>query len=153
MQANTSLLSLAALLMCTGLCGPARGAANPPETSLARVTFYSAEACRWGNASSTGIHLVEGLHVAVDPEVIPYGSSVKIPGLGVFTAVDTGTDVRLRTAAIKAADGRPEKARAIVVDVFVEKESTLHRIAGSFPHFVEITWDPPGHAILPDKTG
>ncbi len=40
--------------------------------------------------TSTGQKAVQGLSIAVDPQIIPYGTPVYIPGLGVRIADDTG---------------------------------------------------------------
>ena len=40
--------------------------------------------------TSTGQKAIQGLSIAVDPQVIPYGTPVYIPGLGVRIADDTG---------------------------------------------------------------
>ncbi len=42
------------------------------------------------DVTSTGQKAVQGLSIAVDPQVIPYGTPVYIPGLGVRIADDTG---------------------------------------------------------------
>lgn len=143
MKTKTYRRWLVSFLWLAVSCSLTMGSTDSTDSKLARITFYSAEACKWGNSSSTGVRLIEGQHVAVDPTVIPYGSTVTIPGLGLFTAVDTGTDVRLRTAARKAPGSNPGKDGAIVIDVFVDREATLHRIAKTFPHFVEVTWHAP----------
>jgi 3D (Asp-Asp-Asp) domain-containing protein len=45
------------------------------------------------NATASGIWPYEGV-VAVDPRVIPLGSTVTIDGMGTFLAADTGSLVR-----------------------------------------------------------
>jgi 3D (Asp-Asp-Asp) domain-containing protein len=55
----------------------------------------------WTNhhTSSLNTHLREGVSVAVDPDIIPYGSQVHIKDIGDFIAQDTGSDVVNRTAS------------------------------------------------------
>ena len=52
------------------------------------ATAYAA-----GGTTSTG-HAAEPGVIAVDPSVIPLGSRVYIPGLGTYTAADTGSAIR-----------------------------------------------------------
>lgn len=59
--------------------------------------------------SSTGRQLAEGISCAVDPSVIPYGSTVDIPGVGTRLAVDTGGAVKGKTAS---------GGRLPIIDVF-----------------------------------
>lgn len=132
------------------------GQAKPIDsgTRLARVTFYTSDGEPGGHYGSTGVRLEEGKHVAVDPSVIPYGSEVSIPGLGLYRAVDCGTAVTARTAARKAAGDDPQKASAIVIDVFCAKRETLQCMATTFPMYVEVVWrslDVP--ATRPDNEG
>jgi len=51
-----------------------------------RITGYTAT----GSRTASGTWPVAGRTVAVDPNLIPMGSTVYIQGLGVFTAEDTG---------------------------------------------------------------
>jgi 3D (Asp-Asp-Asp) domain-containing protein len=59
-------------------------------TGTARVTMYTCYELGGCNATRSGIWPYEGV-VAVDPSVIPLGSTVWIDGLGVFLAADTGS--------------------------------------------------------------
>ena len=70
---------------------------------------------------------------AVDPGVIPYGSTVVIPELGMnLKAVDTGSAVKSR----KAARGRGEPSTP-VVDIYFESKSDARKFANTKPYFVE----------------
>jgi 3D (Asp-Asp-Asp) domain-containing protein len=59
-------------------------------TGTARVTMYTCYELGGCNATRIGIWPYEGV-VAVDPRVIPLGSTVWIDGLGIFLAADTGS--------------------------------------------------------------
>lgn len=66
----------------------------------AKVTAYapyeSKGLCSDGNpnVTATGTTPTEGRTIAVDPDVIPYGSQVHIEGEGVFIAEDAGSAIR-----------------------------------------------------------
>jgi 3D (Asp-Asp-Asp) domain-containing protein len=59
----------------------------------ARVTMYTCVELGGCNATASGLWPEPGM-VAVDPRVIPLGSTVWIQGLGTFLAADTGSLVR-----------------------------------------------------------
>lgn len=65
---------------------------------LARITAYCpCESCcgKWADGlTSRGRNAWRTRGVAVDPKVIPYGSTVSIPGYGDFIADDTGGAMR-----------------------------------------------------------
>lgn len=44
--------------------------------------------------TATGTHAIEGVTIAVDPTVIPYGSMVDIEGIGTFVAEDCGGAIK-----------------------------------------------------------
>jgi 3D (Asp-Asp-Asp) domain-containing protein len=58
----------------------------------ARVTMYTCVELGGCNYTASGIWPYEGV-VAVDPRLIPLGSSVWLDGLGIFLAADTGSGV------------------------------------------------------------
>jgi 3D (Asp-Asp-Asp) domain-containing protein len=60
---------------------------------VARVTMYTCVELGGCNQTASGIWPYEGV-VAVDPRLIPLGSSVWVDGLGTFLAADTGSRVR-----------------------------------------------------------
>ena len=62
-----------------------------------KLTFYCP--CRscsegWGNKTSTGTYAKQGRTIAVDPSIIPYGSTVYIEGWGYYTAEDCGGGIK-----------------------------------------------------------
>jgi 3D (Asp-Asp-Asp) domain-containing protein len=131
-----------------GKCGWAtHGHSSQGKMKLASITSYWSRGCgtdRWTRRgqSSTGEPLRRGV-VAVDPRVIPYGSLVKIEGVRqTFLALDTGTAVCRRRAAIRSARTWEER-RAIVVDVFFPTEREGRAFDQSLPKFVKVTYFPP----------
>ena len=118
---------------------------------LARVTAYwSGEGDYYTrhHISSTGIHLHQG-HCAVDPSIIPYGSVVKIDGLGSYLAVDTGTAVVSRRAARESGHTRAQR-NALVIDLYFESRREGERFAANGPKFASITWSRPGSVVTND---
>lgn len=62
-----------------------------------RLTFYCpCVVCseQYGDNTSTGVKAVEGVTVAVDPKVIPYGTRLYIEGFGEFIAQDCGGAIK-----------------------------------------------------------
>lgn len=105
---------------------------------MARLTTYSRDErhcdrnTRRG-LSATGTHLVNRQTAAVDPKVIPYGSRIVIPKLGMtLTAADTGGAVKKRTASKKT--GRSE----LVIDVFFTKSKDAQYFVANNPKIVEV---------------
>ena len=96
---------------------------------LARVTYY------WGDSiTATGKKPICGKTLAVDPKIIPYGSSVTIPKMNrTFRASDTGAWIKSRLAARKL--GRPD---AIVVDVFCASKAVAMRRIKKYPLFMRV---------------
>jgi 3D (Asp-Asp-Asp) domain-containing protein len=132
-----------------GLFGQAQG--FKPKTSgvstLAAITCYwkiGAGTDHWTarGQSSTGVPLKQGI-VAVDPEIIPYGSLVMIEGVpGAFVAADCGSHVRQRVAVQKTARTLDEK-KAVVIDVYFVHEKEGKSFDGSLPKFVKIHYFAP----------
>ena len=108
---------------------------------LARLTAYWAgegDYYTGRHLSSTGVRLHAGL-CAVDPNIIPYGSIVDIPGVGQFLAADTGSAVVSRTAAREAGHTMAERG-ALVIDLFFDRSSEGRAFAADSPKFVPISW-------------
>jgi len=106
----------------------------------ARITFYSPDEPksdvytkqRLGSQSSIYGPLSQGTSVAVDKNIVPYGSNVVIPGLGTsFIAMDTGSAVISRQAS-RNTGGQP------VIDVFVESYAEQLRLSRSFDPVVRV---------------
>jgi 3D (Asp-Asp-Asp) domain-containing protein len=114
-----------------------------PKGALARLTAYwtGEDAYTSQHMSSTGVRLQEG-NCAVDPSLIPYGSVVQIPGMGSYTAVDTGSAVVSRKAALGAAHN-PDERNALVVDLFFENRREAEEFAAHGPSFVSVSWKKP----------
>jgi 3D (Asp-Asp-Asp) domain-containing protein len=68
--------------------------------------------------SSSGRRLQEGISCAVDPDVIPIGSTVNIPGVGTRLAVDIGGAVKGKVAS---------GGRLPIIDIFYETEKNALR--------------------------
>lgn len=109
---------------------------------LARLTAYWTTEDPWTakHESSTGIRLHEG-HCAVDPKLIPYGSVVQIPGMGNYVAVDTGSAVISRQAALGSGQTKAERD-ALVVDLFFENRKEAEEFAAHGPAYVAVNWTP-----------
>lgn len=64
------------------------------QTLTVEATAYSTNQPSLGSTTATGINLNQNPRViAVDPNVIPLGSTVSIEGYGTYTAGDTGSDI------------------------------------------------------------
>jgi 3D (Asp-Asp-Asp) domain-containing protein len=114
-----------------------------PVGSLARLTAYWTEEDPWTakHESSTGARLQEGF-CAVDPKLIPYGSLVNIPGGKSYMAVDTGSAVISRQAAIGSGANAAQR-NALVIDLFFETRKDAENFAAHGPAFATISWTKP----------
>jgi 3D (Asp-Asp-Asp) domain-containing protein len=110
---------------------------------LARLTAYWTSEDYWTSKhmSSTGVKLHEGV-CAVDPKLIPYGSVVQIPGMRSYVAVDTGSAVISRQAAIGASHTTTQRD-ALVIDLFFENEHEAQQFAAHGPTYVAVSWTKP----------
>jgi 3D (Asp-Asp-Asp) domain-containing protein len=93
---------------------------KPPakKTIKARITAYWLGEDEFGYKSSTGKRLVSGKSCAVDPKIIPYGTTLLIEGKA-YHAHDTGTAVISRKAS--------GKSRLPVIDLFYASERQAKR--------------------------
>lgn len=65
------------------------------KTLTVEATAYSTNQPSLGDITFSGINLRENPHViAVDPNVIPLGSKVYVPGFGTYIAGDTGSAIK-----------------------------------------------------------
>ncbi len=117
------------------------------RTHLAAVTTYwqrGSGVDRWTRrgVTATGRPLRRGV-VAVDPHVIPFGSTVKLDGVpGTFLAADTGGAVISRRAARRTGRTAAERS-AIVIDVFFPTEREARAFDARIPRFVRVHHYPP----------
>jgi hypothetical protein len=90
----------------------------PKKTIKARITAYWLGEDDFGYKSATGKRLVSGKSCAVDPRIIPYGTTLIVEGKH-YIAHDTGTAVVQRRAS-----GR---SRLPVIDLFYKTEAQANR--------------------------
>jgi len=104
------------------------------EEYMARITYYwPGSGGQVGYQTATGKRAVCGQSIAVDPRIIPYGSKVRIPLMGVTTtAIDTGSAVKARTASKKL--GRNN----IVIDVFCSSAAVARARIKKYPMFMKV---------------
>lgn len=125
-------------------------ASSSLQKILARVTVYWADGPGtdpWSakNISSTQTPLVNLHHAAVDPNIIPYGSKLILQYKGgriAVQAVDTGGDVKNKTASKKLGKKPPEK-QAPVIDLFFQKREDAMKYAETHPPFQWVEIIPP----------
>jgi 3D (Asp-Asp-Asp) domain-containing protein len=124
--------------------GKASNARAVVKSRLARLTVYWPEEGDFytrNRKSSTGARLRDG-HCAVDPKIIPYGSVVKVPGVGDLVAVDTGPEVVSRHAA-RVAGRTAQQRSAIVIDVFCSSRSKARQLVKNAQRFAVVSWHQP----------
>ena len=104
------------------------------EEYMARITYYwPNNGGQVGYQTSTGKKPICGKTVAVDPKIIPYGSRVKIPQMGLTTtAIDTGSAVKARSASKKLGKNN------IVIDVFCANFKIAQQRIKNYPMFMKV---------------
>ncbi len=120
---------------------PAASALRSAQRRLARVTAYwpGEDYYTTRKMSATGVRLKPGF-CAVDSRIIPYGSVVKIPGLGSYVAMDTGTAVISRKAAKESGQNWKERG-ALVIDLYFPSRRSGERFSREGPKFAMVAWD------------
>lgn len=110
-------------------------------TRLARVTAYWPGEDYFTNhkMTATGARLRQGF-CAVDSNIIPYGSTVIIPGVGNYLAMDTGTAVISRKAARESGHNRAERS-ALVIDLYFPSRKAGELFSREGPKFAMVAWD------------
>lgn len=75
--------------------GPIKETSDEWQT-FTLTAYCGCEKCcgKTDRITATGTHAVEGVTIAVDPAVIPYGSLVDIEGIGTFIAEDCGGAIK-----------------------------------------------------------
>jgi 3D (Asp-Asp-Asp) domain-containing protein len=100
---------------------------KPAKKLKVRITAYWPGQDYWTSRykSSTGYTLKPGKSCAVDPRIIPYGSTVTINGRE-FKAIDTGSAVISKKAS---------KGKYPIVDLFFNCERTAMRELAKIPRY------------------
>ena len=137
-------LGLVVALGFAGVAKAADEATTRAEQSLSskkmlvRVTYYGPDA-KYGTSisSTTKRKASQGRTAAVDPDIIPYGSIIHLPGIGKLVAEDTGTDVKNRKASADHG-GIP------VIDVYVGDEDEAEKLSREMPETMVVTILPSG---------
>ncbi len=116
----------ALIILAIALLGSVQGAnifteapkPPPKKTIRARITAYWLGEDEFGYRSSTGKRLVSGKSCAVDPKIIPYGTTLVVEGK-TYHAHDTGTAVISRKAS--------GTTKLPVIDLFYATERQARR--------------------------
>ena len=132
-----SLCWIAAILgMTSGQAANVMIDMRPPtkvKKMKVRITGYWPGEDEWSSRyqSSTGTRLRAGRHCAVDPDIIPLWSKIRVMGAKrEWVAVDTGTAVKNKKAS---------KGRMPVVDVFAASEAQFKAMRLPKVATVEVT--------------
>ena len=81
------------------------------------ITYYWPGEDRYGALTSTGIQATEGMTVAVDPAIIPYGSKIKIDGK-VYIAQDCGGAIKGNKIDVFVES---PKMRKYTTEIYIER--------------------------------
>ena len=116
-----AIIILAITLLCSSQAANIMIQSQKPvakKTIKARITAYWLGEDEFGYKSSTGKRLVSGKSCAVDPKIIPYGTTLLIEGKA-YHAHDTGTAVISRKAS--------GNTKLPVIDLFYATERQAKR--------------------------
>lgn len=98
----------------------------PPQAKpvKVRLTTYHRNEDYWTRQlkSASGTRLREGISVAGDPKIFPYGTKIYIEGVGIRKVHDTGTAVISKKAS---------KGKLPIVDIFFMREACAEDFANS----------------------
>jgi len=125
---------ICALLCCSQLYAENYNDASKYKILYARVTYYwPGSGGQVRNITSTGQKAVCGKSAAVDPKLIPYGSTIYIPAMkSVVKAVDTGSAVQRRTASKVLGRNEP------VIDIFCSSKAKAYEKIKKYPMVMKI---------------
>lgn len=92
-------LVLIALILAIFFTSLVTKAWSEPNLYVELVEFEATAYCHTGNPTKSGIYPLEGRTIAVDPKIIPLGSTVLVYTedlelLGIFQAEDTGGAIK-----------------------------------------------------------
>jgi 3D (Asp-Asp-Asp) domain-containing protein len=138
---SKSLFSKGVTAPCGADLGDSETESTAAQGRLARVTAYWPGEDYYTNRrlSATGVRLRDGF-CAVDSSIIPYGSVVKIPGVGDYIAMDTGTAVISRKAAKESGHTRAERS-ALVIDLYFASRRAGELFTRMGPKFAMVAWE------------
>lgn len=122
----TSIVCLWILFPATGnLKADEKLFISPEKKPLkVRLTTYHRNEDYWTSRlkSASGYTLKEGVSVATDPKLFPYGTKIYIEGVGIRQVHDTGTAVISRKAS---------RGKLPIVDIFFLREKCAEAFANS----------------------
>ena len=95
-----------------------------------------------GNSSTGLANLREGISCAVDPNLIPYGSKIIFPDIGVRIAMDTGSAVSANTAARSSGENVDT-----TIDIYYVNKTSADQQLNSVPEVITVTIQPPRSGI------
>jgi len=134
MQAKNSIILALMMSLCSCSSIKTTKVEEKKEKEiLVRVTTYSRLDDKWTRRgkTSTNTKLINKGSVAVDPAIIPYFSTVKIPEAGIeAVANDTGSAVVSRKASRENGKDFP------VVDLYFDKRKDAEYFASNNPIFM-----------------